>query len=250
MKSKFNIDVIGTGGAFTKTQCHTSILIEINEKKYLLDCGHKVPQTLHEMDIKMGDIDGIIISHIHGDHTGGLEEFGFMGLYVLNKKFDLYIADNLIKELWDKTLAGGMEQLSEGEGTLETFFNVYPFNDLEEFFIEDLKILPIKTIHVNSEKPSYSFVIDNRVFFSADMKFNPTLIETLNTEGIEFFFHDCQLFHQDGGVHASLKELSTLPEEIRNKIYGLHYGDNFADFENDFKKSGITRVKQGDKYSF
>lgn len=249
--TSFEVKVIGTGGAFTKTQCHTSILIDINKKKYLLDCGFKVPQTLHDMGISMDEIDGIIISHVHADHTGGLEEFGFMGLYVLKKKFDLYIAHNLVEELWNKTLAGGMEQLSEGKkGTLDTFFNVNTFNNLEEFEVNGLKVLPTQTLHVNSEKPSYSFTLDGRVFYSADIVFNSKLLEELNNKGIETIFHDCQLFAYEGSVHAALEELATLPIEIRVKIQGLHYGDNYAEFEDKFKESSITRAKQGDKYKF
>jgi len=246
----FEIKVIGTGGAFTKTQCHTSVLIIIGDKKYLLDCGFKVPQTLHEMGIKMEEIDGIIISHVHADHTGGLEEFGFMGHYVLNKKFDLYLATSLVTELWDKTLAGGMEQLSEGIGTLDTFFNVHTFENLEDFKIEGLNFLPIRTIHVNKVKPSFSFVIGEKVFYSADAILDKTLIELLHKEGVEVIFHDCQLFNYPGSVHAALEELETLPEEIRVKIQALHYGDNFADFEDRFKASKITRAKQGDVYKF
>lgn len=251
MNYDFKVTVIGTGGAFTKTQCHTSVLIETNGKKYLLDCGFKVPQTLHDMGINMSEIDGIIISHVHADHTGGLEEFGFMGMYVFNKKFDLYLAEDLVRELWDKTLAGGMEELGGGlKGKLEDFFNVYTFSDLKEFNVNDLNILPIKTLHVNPSKPSYSFVINDKVFFSADMKFDRALIVSLFKEGIEHFFHDCQLFTQENGVHASLEELTTLPEEIRVKIKAMHYGDNYKDFESKFKEYRIYRTKQGDIFEF
>ena len=249
--SNFKIRVIGTGSAFTKTQCHTSVLTEINNKKYLIDCGFKVPQTLHDMGIGLSEIDGVIISHIHADHTGGLEELGFMGLFVLNKKFDLFIAEDLVEELWDKTLAGGMEQLGEGNiAKLETFFNVKKFKDLESFDVDGLKVLPIKTLHVNSKKPSYSFVIDKKVFYSADMKFDKTLIELIYESGVRFFFHDCQLFEQKDGVHASLEELSTLPEEIRVNIKAMHYGDNYKDFEDKFKEYKIERAKQNDVFEF
>jgi hypothetical protein len=45
---------------------------------------------------------------------------------------------------------------------------------------------------------------------------------------VEVIFHDCQFY--TGGVHTSLDELITLPEEIRRKTYLVHYGDNFKDF--------------------
>lgn len=248
---KFDIKVIGTGSAFTKKQCHTSLLAETGKKRFLFDCGFKVPQTLHDMNIDLNAIDGIVISHIHADHTGGLEEIGFMGKYVLNKKFDLYIAEDLVDQLWNNTLSGGMYELGNGEyGSLDMFFNVTTFKDSESFDLDNLRVTPIKTIHVNKEKPSYSFVIDERVFFSADALFNKELLINLFTNGVNTFFHDCQLFHMDGQVHASLEELKTLPEEIRQNLFALHYGDNYADFEDEFKNSSITRSKQGDLFRF
>lgn len=248
---KFKLQAIGTGSAFTKTQCHTSLLIEINNKKYLFDCGFKVPQTLHDMGIPLNEIDGIIISHIHGDHTGGLEEVGFMGKYVLNQKFNLYIAEELVKPLWENSLSGSMYDLGENEyGSLETFFNVFPFNDLRTFKLSDLEILPIRTVHVSKQKPSYSFGIDDRVFFSADSLFDEELIVQLFESGYEAFFHDCQLFDSEKPVHASLMNLSSLPEEIRNKMFALHYGDNYKDFDNMFKNTKITRVNQGEIFQF
>ena len=41
----------------------------------------------------------------------------------------------------------------------------------------------------------------------------------------EVMFHDCQMFQ--GGVHASYRELMTLPEEVRSKTYLYHYNDNW-----------------------
>ena len=43
----------------------------------------------------------------------------------------------------------------------------------------------------------------------------------------EVMFHDCQTFQ--GGVHASYRELMTLPDEVRSKTYLYHYNDNWDD---------------------
>lgn len=118
----FDITFIGVGSAFSKIHNNNNVLIEVENKKYLLDCGIKTPQALHDMGIQLKDIDGIIISHIHADHTGGLEEVGFMGKFVLNKKFKLIIAEDLVKLLWDNTLLGGMKDDAAGQVTLEDYF--------------------------------------------------------------------------------------------------------------------------------
>ncbi|NPA98105.1 MAG: MBL fold metallo-hydrolase [Crenarchaeota archaeon] len=52
-----------------------SILIETNSEKILFDTGPSpniLRHNLHTIGISPGDIDAVVISHLHGDHTGGL----------------------------------------------------------------------------------------------------------------------------------------------------------------------------------
>lgn len=77
---------------------------------------------------------------------------------------------------------------------------------------------------------SCAVIFDDRVMFTSDTRFDPALIEDYdNLMNLEIIFHDCQLF--TGGVHASLDELSELPEKLKSKIVLMHYGDNWHDFE-------------------
>jgi metal-dependent hydrolase (beta-lactamase superfamily II) len=51
-----------------------SILLETNERKILFDTGQKL-STVHNaalLGIDLRDLDGIVLSHGHFDHTGGL----------------------------------------------------------------------------------------------------------------------------------------------------------------------------------
>lgn len=250
---KFNITFLGVGSAFSKIHYNNNILIDINGDKYLLDCGITAPKALHEMNIELKDIKGIIISHIHADHVGGLEEVGFMSKFVFKKKIDLYVPDTLIDDLWNKCLSGGMEDLENGKATIEDYFNIHIIEDITSFLISNLEITPIKTIHVpnndeNKIKSSYSFLIDNRVFYTADIVFMPNLINAISSE-VEIIFHDCQL-EKHSGVHASLEELETLNDDIKKKINIMHYGDNFKNFDNRIMKSGMRRVLQGQAFEF
>lgn len=65
---------------------------------------------------------------------------------------------------------------------------------------------------------------DGHVFISCDTRFDRELID-LYAERSSIMFHDCQFFK--GGVHASLEELKTLPPKIKEKMYLMHYGDNW-----------------------
>lgn len=252
--TKFNLQFVGVGSALSMANYNNNAVIEINGKKYLIDCGISIPYALRDAKINLNEIDGLIITHIHGDHTGGVEWLGYQSKYILDKKLDLYLPIDLIEALWDKTLAGGMEDNTDSKHTLEDYFNVHVFEDLEVFKVNGLEVTPIKTVHVankdkSKQKPSYSYVFDNRIFYSGDMLFDEELLKSLNDE-LEVIFHDCQLFYIEGGVHASLDELETLPDNIKQKIKVMHYGDTIDQFTTRILNNGMSIVKQFDKFEF
>ena len=103
------------------------LLVSEQGNKLLIDCGSDIRFSLHTAELSHLDITDIYISHIHSDHTGGLEYIGF------NTKFDprcnkpnLYLSKELAGELWNNTLAGGMRSIEGDITNLETFFKLTP----------------------------------------------------------------------------------------------------------------------------
>ena len=69
------IITLGTGNAFASNgRASTSILID-GSYKILLDCSPQAIQSLRKLNISPNQIDYIFISHLHGDHSGGLPFF-------------------------------------------------------------------------------------------------------------------------------------------------------------------------------
>jgi len=67
------LTVIGSGDAFgSGGRFNTCFLIETGDRKYLLDCGATTPVALKTRGIDFHAIDAVILSHLHGDHFGGL----------------------------------------------------------------------------------------------------------------------------------------------------------------------------------
>jgi len=68
-----DLTFIGSGDAFaTGGRNQTCLLIKDYEKNFLVDCGPAALATLKKNNFDILDIDFILITHLHGDHYGGI----------------------------------------------------------------------------------------------------------------------------------------------------------------------------------
>ncbi|MFD0697256.1 MBL fold metallo-hydrolase [Paenibacillus sp. GCM10027628] len=227
-----HIQMIGTGSAFAKTYYNTSAMVMTEHAKILIDCGFNTPKSLHEIGIAPDQIDGIVISHIHADHVGGLEEVAFRLLYQYNKKrIKLFLTEPLADVLWENTLKGGMFNPEEGFNSLDDYFDVIRIEENKQTeILPGLAIEFMPTQHI-LRKISYSLFINGQTFYSADIRFDAELLlhEVVQKRQCHTILHDCQLTGQ-GAIHATLSELLTLPVDVQKRIYLMHYDDKMPSF--------------------
>lgn len=217
------IRMIGTGSAFAKTYYNNNALLHTPGQTLLIDCGITAPMALHQLGLTFDQIDGVLISHIHADHVGGLEEMAFQMKFIYKRKPKLYIAAPLADVLWEHTLKGGLQQ--HPDESLHDYFDLFPLQAGRKEAIGPLSVELIQTEHIPGKR-SYSILLNDTLFYSADMKFNPALLTHLYEQrSCNVYLHDCQL-HPPGEVHASLDELLTLPESIQERLWLMHYGDD------------------------
>lgn len=86
-----SLTILGCHSATPRTFAHpTSQFLEINNRRFLIDCGEGTQTQLRKYKIKFSAISDVFISHLHGDHF-----FGLVGLIstfgLLNRKKDLNI---------------------------------------------------------------------------------------------------------------------------------------------------------------
>ena len=105
-----NITWNGTGAAWSYVYGNSSAVIEADGQRLLIDCGHTVPARLKQAGLALNEIDAVFISHLHGDHVYGLEEWGFRSLLQWHIRPRLFIAETLAGPLWNNVLAGTMGQ--------------------------------------------------------------------------------------------------------------------------------------------
>jgi len=245
---QLDLYMLGTGGAFAKRYANNNALLSVNGFTLLVDCGITAPQKLHEAGIATDALGGVLITHLHGDHVGGLEELAFRMRYLHGRKLRLYLAEALIGPIWEHTLRGGMENHGEGALALTDYFDVFPLREYEPSELTPgLTIELLPTRHI-PQKPSYALLVNDQWFFSSDSVFDRALLERLYyTRGCTHLLHECQLAGE-GIVHTTLAELLTLPEEIQRAIWLMHYGDDMESFQG--RTGAMQFLRQQEHYSF
>lgn len=279
---------LGVSSAFAKRSFHSNELIEAwmdgpsrqdkPDDTLLIDFGATGPMALHALKSKPGfaylDVGGLInypaiqrvlITHLHSDHIGGLEEMAGMRRHFFGGDASsggvlpmLIGTPRVLRELWGRSLSGG---LSAGCGallTLEDYFDVHRIHPhgseqpnrmslLDRF---EFSLIPTDHIHVSRpfDWPSFAVLMTDTqqgttAVLSGDTRFDG---ETLAREMADarVSFHDVQLEDTPDPVHALLSELRTLPEQTRKKTYLYHYGDNWDDPRYDFVASEFAGFAQ------
>jgi ribonuclease BN (tRNA processing enzyme) len=249
---------LGVGEAFAKTLFQTNYLVRpADGDSFLVDFGHTAPRALVAHGVPMDSVSRVLVSHLHADHIGGLEELGFTGTFAWGRRPQLFVPEDLLPLLWEHCLSGGMGQrLRQADGSsrdarLDTYFEVTSIGSLDEIRFGSVRVRPFPTPHVPG-RPSWGFLLvdeasGGRVMLTCDSRFEMTNLETHGAEA-DAVFHDCQLRSNGAHIHATLAELLTLPASWQEKILLVHYGDDWESFAG---KVGTMRfARQGESYRF
>jgi ribonuclease BN (tRNA processing enzyme) len=260
---ELSVYFVGTGSAFAKNLHQNNLLVIKGEDHILIDCGSKCSQTMHDRGFEISDIRNFVITHSHSDHIGGLEEVQLFGRYVSQVKPNMVINEQYQKILWEQSLRGGSEMSESTPLVFEDLWNpIRPTRVKDaprETWQTDIGSINLKlprTMHYPDSAPTWkeSFwsvgvIIDDRILYTSDTRFDVDLLQSFDAlYDFDVIFHDCQLF--TGGVHASLNQLKTLPDHIKQRIVLMHYGDNWREFEQEALDSGFhSWAKQAHSYT-
>jgi hypothetical protein len=263
--STMTLRFLGTGGAFSRrygTTC--SLMTAPSGERWLIDCGRQAPDQLWSAGLDWHDIDGQIITHVHGDHIFGLEDFAFQRYYqaqvarsaqpvateagcpaiMTGGRRPKFLAHRAVRdEVWE-SLAASLRYLKIGDdpraGTLESYFEVLEpsgweapagnvWRHSESFSCNGLEIVARESEHVPG-KPSCSLEIGlapggKIAWWSGDCTVDAAFLISIEPR-TTIYFHDCTFTDYPGQVHGAFTLLEKLPEQVRRKMVLMHHEDD------------------------
>ncbi len=248
--NKVSLQFLGTGSAFTLSNYQSNAILTVTDEKgvdhhLLIDAGTDIRRSLHETNIAPTSIEGLYVSHLHADHSGGVGDLALLNFFVKqnlsqvmktgetddSKKPFLYGVGTMLKDGWDKCWRGGLETLELLEASLQDYFRVRPIKKNKSFTFHGLEIHPFQTIHVMNglaTQDSYGlkFVCPDgtRILLTTDTQFCPNQLHRFY-DWADFIAQDCETSAFKSGVHAHYDDLKTLPDETKAKMWLFHYQD-------------------------
>ncbi|WP_283388561.1 MBL fold metallo-hydrolase [Barnesiella viscericola] len=115
----------------------TSVVVSVNGKNILIDCGPDFRQQVLRAGI--GRIDAVLITHIHYDHTGGIDDLRpFGGKHTLPIYLEPSVAEGIRTRLpycFGDHLYPGVPNIRLQE------------IGIEPFTIENIEVTPIRVMH-------------------------------------------------------------------------------------------------------
>lgn len=256
----FQVHILGVGDSFTEIHNYSSFVINADGRFTLVDCPDGLPKILREANhvadigVRFEKINHIILTHLHGDHSNGLEGLAFSKKFFHGgEKAIIYSIREVFKDLWPQKLKAAMKQLYLGPpekiGTLsfrelrkkcqkvrfEDYFIPIP---LEFNQINRVNNLEVEIKYVKHHIPTFGLKAKfggKALGYSSDTFFDPSLIEFL--WDCDMIIHECDIQQTTPhrGVHTDYNELLRLPESIKQKIFLIHYPDTANQHDLDLK---------------
>jgi len=271
--------VLGSGAAFSRrygTTC--SVLMVPSGACWLIDCGRQAPEQLAAAGLGWHRVTGQLVTHVHGDHVYGLEEFAFVRYYTRGGGLAAVMKGGprpilaahsaVLAELWE-VLGPSLRYRSNenGEpvpGTLEDYFEVLgpthveppqrsAWNHAEAFLSADLHLIARETRHVHG-KPSTSFEFalpgqnGRCAWWSGDAVVDADLLQRLSARA-SVIFHDCTFTEFPGQVHGLFSDFEKLPPALREKIVLMHHEDDIERYRGRAEALGFRLAMPGDVFN-
>jgi ribonuclease BN (tRNA processing enzyme) len=215
---------IGTGEAFgSGGRRNSAILVRGGGKSMLLDCGPATLNELKKLGIDPREIDGVVVSHFHGDHVAGLPFLLLDDLYENPRREPLIVLGppGIEQRVWQMCAAFSYP------GKSERRYNVR-FDELSlerERIAAGFRVRAYPAHHQPETRPHMVNVACNgkAVFYTGDTGWHEALPECVSDS--DLFISECTLYNPEFEYHLSHAQLDRNRDRFRcGRIILTHLG--------------------------
>jgi ribonuclease BN (tRNA processing enzyme) len=229
-----DLTFLGTGDAFASHgRFQSGYIIEAPGYSVLMDPGPTALCALKRNGFRPADVDVILVSHLHGDHFGGLPFFLLEYLYETPRERDLMIAGprRLEERTWRlfKTMFPGDNADLERLASQLRFVPLDPGCDLK---VGEIRVAAMRTPHMKPPETSLALRIgmNNRtVAFSGDSGWTDEILRF--AAGADLFLCECTYFDStELEFHMNYPKLSANRERFKvGRMLLTHIGREVLD---------------------
>jgi ribonuclease BN (tRNA processing enzyme) len=233
-------DAFGSGGRF-----NTCFFVESGKGTLLLDCGASSMVALKACGLDPGRVDGIVLSHLHGDHFGGLP-------------FLLLDAQFLSRRERPLLIAGPPGTRARLDALLDVFFprstaNKWRFawsvQEIEPGRPADVlghAVTTTKVVHSSGAPSTAVRLSDGDALFaySGDTEWTEALVPVAAGAGL--FIIECYGYAGHIAGHVTWEILKTrLPDLRAKRIMVTHMNPSVLAHLDEIRAAGIETAEDG-----
>jgi ribonuclease BN (tRNA processing enzyme) len=229
-----NLHILGCGDAFgSGGRNQTGYLVEASDRLFLLDCGPTTLLAMKRAGFDPGHLDAIILSHLHGDHFGGIPFFFVEYLYQKPKDNPLTIAGPPGTEERVRKLFGIM--YGSGQSAKEippTRFEVLMPEQMQS--VNGIDVFPFRVPHQTHDislglRVGYE---GKQILFSGDSAWTDVFI--VHARGVDLFLCECSFYREQPGMHVNYFTLQANLSRLGcKKLVLTHMGEEMLARRNE-----------------
>lgn len=198
-----SLRVLGCGDAFgSGGRSHASFYLQSPTSTVLIDFGASALVSMHRFDIDPATIDAVVLSHLHGDHFGGLPFLLLDAAFITRRKRPLMVLGpagtaKRVRRTTELLYPGFWHEA--GEQTVRFAEHV----DRRPCAIAGVRVTPFRVNHP-SGAPAYALRIrceGRTIAYSGDTGWTETLIEAAT--GSDLFICEASSFEQPIPYHLT-----------------------------------------------
>jgi ribonuclease BN (tRNA processing enzyme) len=227
MDDPVEVEFIGCGDAFgSGGRLQTCISLRSHGKRFFIDCGATSLVAMKRLGIHPLEVDSILITHLHGDHFGGIPFFLLEAQHVSKRERPLIIAGP--PGLHDR-LRSAMEVFFPGSSYVPWRFpvEIIELPSREPRQIGELTVTGFPVVHGSGASP-YALRVEctgRIVAYSGDTEWTDHLIDA--SRGADLFICEAYTFDKAIKAHLSYQTLLARKNDLACKrIILTHMSDD------------------------